>query len=242
MAGFGEVTAIVLAGGKGTRLSSIYPDLPKPMVPMCGRPFLHWVTAWLVRQNVRDIVYSLGHRAEQIETWMSSADFGSDVRLRCQRESAALGTGGAIVNCLKLCSDPVLALNGDSLVLAPLAPMAARLDATVDGVLRGVAVDEATRYGTLEVGPDGLLRRFLNNQPGRGLINGGVYLMRQRFFSAHAPAGQSSMENDLLPAALANGARIAVDLPAQSPFLDIGTPGSVVRAEAFIAKHAAMLN
>jgi NDP-sugar pyrophosphorylase family protein len=241
MAGLSEVTAIVLAGGKGSRLSSLYPDVPKPMVMTCGKPFLHWVTAWLVRQNVRDIVYSVGHRAEQIEAWVKSAQFGAGVRLRCQREPAALGTGGAIVNCLTLCSDPLLALNGDSLALAPLASMVDRLNEQMDGVMRGVAVEDAARYGTLEVGADGLLRRFASNRPGRGLINGGFYLMRQRFFSG-TRAGPSSMENDLLPAALANGVRIAVDVPAQSPFLDIGTPESVVLAEAFIAEHAAMLN
>jgi D-glycero-alpha-D-manno-heptose 1-phosphate guanylyltransferase len=77
----------------------------------------------------------------------------------------------------------------------------------------------------------------MEKTPGRGVINAGVYLVRRRLFAAFAPAGPFSMENDLLPAALANGAQIAVDVAAEAPFLDIGTPESVVLAEAFIAEH-----
>jgi NDP-sugar pyrophosphorylase family protein len=232
-----DVHAIVLAGGKGTRLADLYPDLPKSMVGVCGKPFLHWVTAWLVSQGITDIIYSTGHLAEPIEAWVARSDFGPAVRLRSRRESVALGTGGAIINCLPLCSDPVLALNGDSLVLAPLVSLAALLeDATVDGAIQGLAVADAARYGTLETDRSGLLSRFLEKRPGRGVINGGVYLMRRRFF-ANSPLGTSSMEADLIPTALATGARIAIEVTTQAPFLDIGTPESVVLAETFIARH-----
>ncbi|MGI8526695.1 MAG: sugar phosphate nucleotidyltransferase [Pseudolabrys sp.] len=240
MVAISEVTAIVLTGGKGTRLAGLYPGLPKPMVPVCGKPFLHWVTAWLVRQRLRDIVYSTGHLAGQVETWANKADFGAGVRLRCRRETAALGTGGAIANCLDLGSDPILALNGDSLVLASLASLAARLDdPSIDGVIQGVVAEDAARYGTLELGGDGLLSRFLEKRPGRGVVNAGLYLMRRRLFPANVTPGPSSMETNLLPAALACGARIAVEVTAQAPFLDIGTPDSVVLAEAFITRHFA---
>jgi D-glycero-alpha-D-manno-heptose 1-phosphate guanylyltransferase len=239
MTSLSKITAVVLVGGKGKRLGDLYPKLPKPLVPAFGKPFLHWVTAWLIRQGVRDIVYSTGHLAGQIESWVDGVDFGSGVRLRYRREMSPLGTGGGIAHCLDLCSDPVLVLNGDSLVLAPVALLAARLDdeEKMDGVIRGVVVDDAARYGSLEVGPDGLLHRIAEKRLARGLINGGVYLMRRRFFSNHMPPGPSSFENDVLPKALAGGAQIAVEDVARAPFLDIGTPESVVLAEAFIENH-----
>lgn len=239
------LSAVVLAGGKGTRLASVHPHTPKPLIPVAGEPFLHWVAAWLVTQGVREIVLSTGHLAEQIEQWADhcaiDAALGAALTMRCRRETTALGTGGGILNCADGLSDPFLAVNGDSLVVCDLAPLMALMrDPAVEAALIGIAVPDAARYGTLDVDESGSLRRFSEKQTGHGIINGGIYLLRRRLFGALRPGEPASMEYDVIPTALARGARIAVHV-VDAPFLDIGTPESLARAERFIRDHSGRL-
>src|SRR5258708_3504563 len=149
-----EITAVVLAGGRGTRIADLYPDTPKPMVPVCGQPFLHWVTGWLAEQGIADIVYSVGYRGEQIEQWAQDAHRNWDIGLRCVREAEPLGTGGGVVQCLSLCAGHVLVVNGDSLTPIGLSPLIARAS-HCDGALLGVKMQDAARYGTLMLGDNG---------------------------------------------------------------------------------------
>ena len=234
----GDLTAVVLAGGRGTRIASLYPDLPKPLIPACGEPFLHWVSAWLGTQGVRDIVYSTGYRGEQIEEWVAGLDPAPGLRLRCRREATALGTGGGILNCLDLCSDNVLALNGDSMLVADIAPMLNLLsEGQADGVLMGLEVSEAGRFGSMVVDEAGKLCEFSEKRPGPGIINGGVYLMRRRLFEGFPHDVPVSMEYDILPGLLARGEKLAVHVIKDASFIDIGTPESVVLAEDFIVQN-----
>lgn len=231
-----DLTAVVLAGGRGTRIAGLYPDLPKPLIPACGEPFLYWVSAWLATQGVRDIVYSTGYLGEKIERWVGTLKPAEGVRLRCRREETALGTGGGIINCLDLCSDVVLALNGDSMVVADLAPMLDVLSAgKADGVLMGLEIEDASRFGTMEMDERGYLREFAEKRPGHGVINGGVYLMKRTLFDGFPADAPVSMEYDVLPTLIAKGVRLAVHVIKDASFLDIGTPESVGLAEGFIA-------
>jgi len=160
------ITAVVLAGGRGTRIAELYPDTPKPMVPVCGRPFLYWVTDWLVGQGVTDIVYSTGYRAEQIELWAKDAGRHWDIGLRWTRESTPLGTGGGVLQCLPLCAGHVLVVNGDSLTPVGLSPLIARAR-NCDGALLGVKMADAARYGTLTLDESG---RLLVGQTGTAIL------------------------------------------------------------------------
>lgn len=233
-----ELTAVVLAGGRGTRIAELYPDLPKPLIPACGEPFLHWVTAWLATQGIRDIVYSTGYLGPQIESWVSRLEPADGFRLRCCREDAALGTGGGILNCLDLCSETVLALNGDSMLVADIWPLLALLaDDSTDGALMGLEVADASRFGSMAIDEAGNLTEFFEKRSGPGIINGGVYLMRRRLFQAFPKGTPVSMEYDILPGLISRGARLAVHVIKDAAFIDIGTPQSVVQAESFIAQH-----
>lgn len=236
-AGLGELTAVVLAGGRGTRIAELYPDIPKPLIPACNQPFLFWVSAWLTTQGVQDIVYSTGYRGEQIEEWVDTLCPASDIRLRCRREMTALGTGGGIINCLDLCSDVVLALNGDSMLVADIAPLLAQLSSgKVDGALLGLKVLDASRFGSMTIDKAGNLLKFSEKSSGPGVINAGIYLMRRELFDGFPIEQSVSMEYDILPKLIADGARLGVHVIQDAPFLDIGTPESVMLAESFI-KH-----
>jgi D-glycero-alpha-D-manno-heptose 1-phosphate guanylyltransferase len=231
-----QITAVVLAGGRGTRIADLYPGIPKPMVPVCGQPFLHWVTRWLIEQGITDIVYSTGYRAEQIAHWVDSAEGRWKARLRCVAETQPLGTGGGVLQCLDLCAGHVLVVNGDSLTPVGLSPLISRASGC-DGALLGVKVDDAARYGTLRLDRDGLLLEFAEKRAGAGIINAGVYLLSRSLLEPF-PKGQNlSLEQELLPGLIAQGARLVCEVAETAPFLDIGTPESVKQAEGFIHDH-----
>lgn len=233
-----QACGVVLAGGQGTRIRHLYPDLPKPMIPAAGRPFIEWVLRWLAEQGLNKCVVSLGHLSDVAERYFATRP-DSGLNIRSVRETMPLGTGGAIALAAQAAPEAELFVvtNGDSLVLAELSPVWQRLrDPQLDGVVVGLEVDDASRYGRLDVGANGRLLRFSEKQPGRGLINGGVYVLRRRLIERFASTRPLSIETQVFPALLGQGAQLAVHA-CRAPFLDIGTPESVAQAEAFIQTH-----
>jgi len=235
--------AIILAGGRGTRLGALYPHLPKPMVPAAGKPFIEWVLRHLASQGLRRAIVSIGHLAEVIECYLEQRPSGG-LEVSSVREPVPLGTAGSARLAAQAAGDvdEFVVANGDSLVLADLRGgwlLLHRDD--VDGVVVGVQVDDAARYGTLDVGSGGRLTGFREKRPGRSsnagsLINAGVYFLKRPLLDA-LPADQPlSLETDAFPAWLAGQARLYV-LPVKGPFLDIGTPESVCEAARFIQEN-----
>lgn len=226
--------AVILAGGAGTRIRHLLPGLPKPLAPVAGRPFLDWVIRYLHGQGVRSIVVSAGFLAEKLE------EFAGAHGIACVREPEALGTGGGFLHALAGSGREereILACNGDSLVLTDLAPLLQTLqDPGVDAALLGVAVTDASRYGSLRLGPDGSLLGFAEKQSGAGLVNAGVYLFRRTLVRRFPPKRPLSFEYDVFPSLLSSGARIRA-VPCAGPFLDIGTEASLAQADVFIREN-----
>ena len=112
-----NASVILLAGGFGKRVRRLHPDLPKPLIPVAGRPFIDWICAYWARQGIRRIIVSLGHLADVAERHLQSSDWG-DVQILTAREVEPLGTGGAVVHAARShdCGDPFIVANGDSLV------------------------------------------------------------------------------------------------------------------------------
>ncbi|MBL8179253.1 MAG: NTP transferase domain-containing protein [Bryobacterales bacterium] len=228
-----DLTALLLAGGFGTRIRELYPDVPKPMIPVLGEPFLEWAIRYWKRQGAGRFVLSLGHLAEVAEHY-----FAHRAEVATIRETTPLGTGGAVLFAAAEAqlSDPFVVANGDSLVLADVSTaLAAIAQDGVDGVVLGVAVEDASRYGSLAVDEAGRLLGFHEKRPGRGLINGGVYFFRRATLDRFPRKQPLSMELDVFPALLAAGADLRV-VGVQAPFLDIGTPESVRQAEEFVRR------
>ena len=231
-----DVTAVILAGGKGPRLQRLHPETPKPMIRVADQPFLYWLTLWLARHGLRHFVYSTGYRGEQVELWAESDRFPEIERV-CRRETIPLGTGGGLLNCLDLCRDWIVVVNGDGLVLGGIAELIALANTGVDGGLIGVAVQDTTRYGSLAVDESGRLTGFREKVPGRGLINAGVYLFCATVLRALGPNGACSLEYDLFPELIRRGANIRIIPVTNVPFIDIGTPETLNEAERFITGH-----
>lgn len=231
-----HMTALVLCGGKGTRLQGLHPGTPKPLIPVSGRPFVEWLSRYLAKQGWRDFVFAAGHLAEVVEAWIESKPIAS-TSMVFSRELEPLGTGGGLLLGLDKCGEEVLALNGDSMLLFDLQPMADKL-AHADMVIAGVYNADCSRFGTLDFDEgDGHLRAFREKQPGAGFINGGIYVFRKSLMDRFPRNTPLSMETDIMPALLASGAKVVVHSVRDAPFLDIGLPQTLGQAEGFIDAH-----
>jgi D-glycero-alpha-D-manno-heptose 1-phosphate guanylyltransferase len=223
-----RVPAVILAGEFGTRIRHLLLDLPKPMAPVLGRPFLEWVVRFLIEQGVKRIVISTGYKAETIERYFSEKHWNGIV-IQCVREAEPLGTAGGFLNAVRQSGGKPpawLILNGDSLILTGLKPLLERIeDADADVCILGVNVTDASRYGTLEA-RDGRLTRFAEKKPGKATINAGVYLFGVEVLGSFPNKTPLSFEQDVFPVILQKGHSVGI-VAVEAPFLDIGTEASL---------------
>lgn len=230
------VTAVILAGGQGSRIRHLLPDIPKPLAVVAGRPFLEWVVSFLVKEGVAEFTISSGYGGDKV------AAFAADLRERgipvgVAREDVPLGTAGGFLNALTASPSGAplaMACNGDSLLLSHLDPLfGAMSEPAIDAVMAGIRVDDASRFGSISVNGDGLLSGFTEKRPGSGLINAGLYLFRREAVHRFGVKRPLSFEFDVFPSLLEQGTRIKV-VTLKGPFLDIGTEETLARATDFI--------
>ena len=236
-----QITAVVLAGGFGTRIKHLLGDLPKPMAPVNGKPFVEWVVRYLAAQGIRNVILSTGHLAETVEKHFAPQPV-KNVRVTCVPETKPLGTAGGFLNAAGSAKEKPAAwivLNGDSLVVAPLEKIFASLDQPEnEGAILGVPMADASRFGTISANTDSDLTGFNEKKPGAGNINAGVYLFRDSALKKFPTKTPLSFELDVFPALIRSGAKLQTVLSA-APFLDIGTPESLPLAENFIQQNRA---
>lgn len=228
------VQAVVLAGGKGTRLRACVPERPKPMALVAGRPFLEWLLCWLRHWGIREVLLCVGYRAETIRSHFGGGSAWG-LRIGYSEEQTPLGTGGALRLALpRLVSDPVLVLNGDSYCEAPLDRfLAFHRQRDAGGSLLLVPGVEPRRYGSVAIDDEGRVVRFCEKAAGTvdPWVSAGLYLLAPGLL-ATIPAGRYvSLEREMFPWWLSRLAGFA----GEWPFLDIGTPESYRQAQAFLA-------
>jgi len=221
--------AIVLAGGLGTRLRGRIADLPKPMAPVAGKPFLEYVLDRLVLAGIDSITLSVGYRAEVIQDHFSDSYKG--VPIQYAYEPEPLGTGGALALAVHDMGneEPVLALNGDTLLrlnLQDLISWYAQAPEALAMVLR--QVPDAGRYGAIKLDSDRVIGFEERGLPIPGLINGGVYIIQPRLFGDLGLSGRFSFEVDVLQKHCVNLRPRAYITDAY--FIDIGIPVDLDRA------------
>lgn len=227
---------VILAGGFGTRVQAQLPGLPKPLAPVAGRPFIEWVVRFFAKHGADEFILSTGYRARQIDAHFATQPVPG-VRVRCCPENSPLGTAGGFLNCVS--GSPAdgawIVANGDSLVFADPHLLVEALRTGAQGAVLGLAVDDASRYGTLETNPAGRLAAFREKRPGRGVINSGMYAFTGAALAPLPERRPLSFEFDVFPLLAALG-QIAVARTVAA-FLDIGTPTSLLEAERFILQH-----
>ena len=210
--------AIVLAGGFGTRLKSVVPDLPKPMAPVLGRPFLEILLCKLSKSGFKHVVLSLGYKSEVFIRHFGRNYAGMAISYVV--EDKPLGTGGGIKLALSACKkNEVFVINGDTF-----------LDFEVDSIYsqyknkRPIVVarkvSDASRYGSLIV-KGGLLKGFSEKgKIGPGIINAGCYLFNKNQFDGYDINQNFSLESDYLEKFVPN-LEVVVFL-SKGKFIDIG--------------------
>ncbi len=233
--------AVILAGGRGTRLAGVVDDRPKPLAEVAGRPFLEWLLLALRARGVARAHLLGGHLGERLAAWAGPAADRLGMRIEVTLEPEPLGTAGALRHALPgLDGDPLLVANGDSLCPLPLTDLAELHRRTgAAAALVAVRVPDASRYGTLVLDAGGRVAEFREKDPaGRpGLVSGGVALLARRVVE-RIPAGRPvSLEREVLPALAARGELVA--LPVEGRLLDIGTPESLREAEVVLPELAA---
>lgn len=222
--------AVILAGGFGTRLSHVVSDVPKPMAPVYGKPFLTYLIDRLVDAGIRRVILATGHKHECIETY-----FGAkyrDVEIVYSNEDIPLFTGGAIRKAAeKIDSEDFIVLNGDTLFdidFAKLYDFHIQHHANLSVALR--YVDDTSRYGSVGCIDDHVtaFHEKLDSH-GAGDINGGIYAIRRQWLIELELPTKFSFEKELMqPMA---GDPHFYGLSFDDYFIDIGVPEDYFRAQ-----------
>jgi NDP-sugar pyrophosphorylase family protein len=231
--------AIVLAGGFGTRLRARVSDVPKPMAPVAGRPFLEYLLDRLVAAGCTRLVLATGYLHEVIERHFGAAYRGMAVGYSL--ETKPLGTGGAVLKALQgLPDEPALVMNGDTWLNLELAAFVAwaRQREPADVVLLR-RVDDIARYGSVVLGADGehIVRFGERAGSGPGMINAGIYWLHRAALARYSFPESFSLESDhFRPHATELGLRGRI---TEAPFIDIGVPEDYDRAQTEIPRWLA---
>lgn len=220
--------AIVLAGGFGTRLAQVVKNVPKPMAPVAGKPFLVYVVEDLIAQGVGRIVIAVCYKKECIMDFFGTQYKGAEILYSV--EESPLLTGGAIKQALSLCREErVLIVNGDTYFSVDFAKM--RAFAEGKNTSATIAVKEMRdfdRYGKVEVNECGIATAFHEKAPcERGWINGGIYDIKANCLQGYPV--KFSLEQACFPKLLEAGEIAA--FPSDGFFIDIGIPEDYERAQ-----------
>ena len=235
--------AILLVGGKGTRLRPLTLSAPKPLLPTAGVPFLAHQLARGAESGITHVVLATSYRAEMFtEAFGTGADFGLSIDYVF--ESEPLGTGGGIRNAAELLrggpDDPIVVLNGDVLSghdLPAQVDLHRKKDAAV--TLHLVPVEDPSRYGCVPTDSGGRVTAFLEktSNPVTNQINAGCYVFRRSVID-QIPAGQVvSVERETFPGLIEADA-VVMGYAEAAYWLDVGTPEAFVRGSCDVVLGA----
>ncbi len=217
---------IIIAGGLGTRLKSVLPDLPKSMANIAGKPFLEYLILQLKTQGIKDVVLAVGYKAECIKDYFKDGkNLGMNIVYSC--EDAPLGTGGAVKKAFLLVEDEyAVVINGDSIFdinIDSLVKSHLRMKANI--TIASKRVSDSSRYGSIVIDSIGNIIRFSEKalKVQDGLINTGIYCINENVANS-IPDGNLSLERDIFPKWINKGLKsVAYD----GYFVDIGLPESL---------------
>jgi len=230
-----DITAIILAGGLGTRLREVVCDRPKVLATVNERPFLQYLLDQLLENGIRQAVLGTGYMGEQVES-----AFGNQYRtlqLSYSREPRPLGTAGALRHALPLLgTEELLVLNGDSFCDFDYQGFRAfhrKKGASMSLCL--ARVPDVARYGAVQVDQQGRITDFVEKGAlaGAGSINAGIYLLKRAVIESVPAAGAVSLEKEVIPELIGAG---LFGFRTRGRFIDIGVPEDYKAAQEFFAR------
>ena len=235
------VDAVILVGGKGTRLRPLTLSAPKPMLPTAGLPFLTHLLSRIAAAGIEHVILGTSYRAEVFE-----AEFGDGSKLGLQIEYVTepnpLGTGGGIANVApKLRHDTAMVFNGDVLSGADLGELLEFHHAKqADVTLHLVRVGDPRAFGCVPTDEDNRVVAFLEKteDPPTDQINAGCYVFQREVIDRIPRGREVSVEREVFPALLADDLEVCGYVDA-TYWRDMGTPEDFVRGSADLVRGIA---
>ena len=235
------VDAVILVGGKGTRLRPLTLAVPKPLLPTAGLPFLTHLLSRIAEAGIEHVILGTSYKAETFE-----AQYGDGSALGLQMEYVTeeqpLGTGGGIANVSStLRNDTVMVFNGDVLSGVDLTAMlAAHHERNADVTLYLVRVGDPRAFGSVPTDADGNVLAFLEKteDPPTDQINAGCYIFKRKVLDRIPRGREVSVEREVFPALLAEGATVRGFVDS-GYWRDMGTPEDFVRGSADLVRGLA---
>lgn len=225
--------AVILAGGKGTRLKSITGDIPKPLIDVAGQPFLYWIMKNLESQGCEKIVLSVGYRSEYFVSRVQT-DSPVSIEVEFSIESQPLGTGGAVkLSAEKIRGSKFVVLNGDTFLDMDYSQFL-RFSSNSDLCMSCARVSDVSRYGAVDLDEQSYVKTFHEKgRSGPGYINSGVYsISKEKILDVSEDC--FSFEKAVLSKP---GAKILA-YPCDGYFIDIGIPEDYGKAcEDFLTSN-----
>jgi mannose-1-phosphate guanylyltransferase len=236
-----DVEAVVLVGGKGTRLRPLTLSAPKPMLPTAGVPFLAHLLSRIRSAGVGRVVLGTSYLAETFaEHFGDGAALGLEIEYVVEDEP--LGTGGGIRNVAKhLTTDEVLVFNGDVLAGTDLTAIVdTHRRTSADVTLHLVRVPDPRAYGCVPTDESGAVLAFLEktDDPPTDQINAGCYVFRRSVIDSIPDGRPVSVERETFPGLLASGARVSGHVD-DAYWRDMGTPLDLVLGSADLVRGVA---
>ncbi|MBA2493892.1 MAG: NDP-sugar synthase, partial [Acidobacteria bacterium] len=229
--------ALILAGGKGTRLRPLTVYTPKPIVPLLNRPFLLYQIEILRRAAVKDITLSLSYQPDKIEHLLGY-NLEDGVNLRYITEPQPLGTGGAYKFAADEIRETTVVFNGDVLTDLDISKVIdfhrqKKAEATI--VL--TPVENPSAYGLVETDAENQVLHFREKPKAEELarlttnnINAGIYVLEPSVLDLIAAGENTSFEYNVFPELLNRKKQFFAYIMNKNYWRDIGTPESYLQA------------
>ena len=221
--------AIVLAGGLGTRISSVVTDRPKVMAQVEGRPFMEFLLGRMAQQGLTRVILATGHLHAFLEAHFGARWDGMEICY--SKEDRPLGTGGAVWKALGMAvADDVFVLNGDTFFDINLQGLfRCHRTLAADATLALKPMRDFERYGVVDLKAGRITAFREKKKTNQGLINGGVYLVDRRLPARFPMDGKFSLEKDFFEQRV--GEITIGGFVSDGYFIDIGIPEDYARAQ-----------
>lgn len=231
--------AIILAGGLGTRLRTVVPNLPKPMAPINGKPFLAYLLNYWQQQGVTHFILGVGYKHAEISDYF--ADQYEGVPITYSIEQTPIGTGGGLLKALSSLktTKPFLIVNGDTFFSIPLLDFKQyHYNQKADLTVALYQVKNNMRYAGVQLNKNNHISEFNTKKISKEnvAINGGVYLANPSLFKNRSYTMPLSLETTLIPDLLSEKKCLAGKM-YNSVFIDIGVPNDYHRSQNILTRN-----
>ncbi len=224
--------AVIMAGGLGSRLGALTKAVPKPMLPVAGRPVLEWIVLHLVGEGVRDILISTGHLGSIIEDYFGDGKhFGCGISFVRDPEGVRLGSGGALglIGTERLGCHPAVVLNGDILTRFDLASMLAHhCNTAASMTIARKSVGHEVPYGVLTTDSSGMIEAIVEKPEVTWTVGAGIYVIEPRL-AARIVTPQDFPMTDLIKSCLDRNEKVS-SWEIEGDWIDIGRPEDLAKA------------